>query len=264
MARGETYEEFIEKFKDKHTTDDCYTPPIVYEAVKEWAINHYKWQGRQILRPFYKGGDYENFEYPNGAVVLDNPPFSIISQIAKFYEERGITYFLFAPSLTIGSILAATSHICTGVRITYENGAEVNTSFICSEGAAFMSAPSLYKAVNEANKKNREGFKKHQTLYRYPKNILKHNDFEKMSRLGVDFSTDTCEIVKYLYTKEGKRVKVFGNGIAISPTTAEEVRNELEAAQERGTEKEEQEATALYFPHEIKATGGLFAKVERG
>lgn len=27
MAYGETYEEFVEKFKPKKTTDDCYTPP---------------------------------------------------------------------------------------------------------------------------------------------------------------------------------------------------------------------------------------------
>lgn len=26
MARGETYEQFVDKFKQKKTTDDCYTP----------------------------------------------------------------------------------------------------------------------------------------------------------------------------------------------------------------------------------------------
>lgn len=28
------YEGFVEKFKPKKTTDDCYTPPEIYEAVK--------------------------------------------------------------------------------------------------------------------------------------------------------------------------------------------------------------------------------------
>ena len=37
MAKGETYEQFVEKFKPRKTTDDCYTPPLVYEAVKGWA-----------------------------------------------------------------------------------------------------------------------------------------------------------------------------------------------------------------------------------
>lgn len=31
--KGETYEEFVEKFKPKKTTDDCYTPPEIYETV---------------------------------------------------------------------------------------------------------------------------------------------------------------------------------------------------------------------------------------
>lgn len=56
MSRGERYEEFVEKFKPKKTTDDCYTPPVVYEAVKSWAINEYGLQGRKIERPFYPGG----------------------------------------------------------------------------------------------------------------------------------------------------------------------------------------------------------------
>ena len=34
-----TYDEFVEKFKPKLTTDDCYTPPVVYEAVADWAAN---------------------------------------------------------------------------------------------------------------------------------------------------------------------------------------------------------------------------------
>lgn len=31
------YEAFVDKFKPKLTTDDCYTPPEVYEVVKNWA-----------------------------------------------------------------------------------------------------------------------------------------------------------------------------------------------------------------------------------
>ena len=27
------YDAFVEKFKPKKTTDDCYTPPLVYDAV---------------------------------------------------------------------------------------------------------------------------------------------------------------------------------------------------------------------------------------
>ena len=28
------YDAFVEKFKPKKTTDDCYTPPLVYDAIR--------------------------------------------------------------------------------------------------------------------------------------------------------------------------------------------------------------------------------------
>lgn len=31
------YEAFVEKFKPKLTTDDCYTPDNIYEAVASWV-----------------------------------------------------------------------------------------------------------------------------------------------------------------------------------------------------------------------------------
>lgn len=35
---NEEYTEFVDKFKPKLTTDDCYTPPLVYDAVRDWAV----------------------------------------------------------------------------------------------------------------------------------------------------------------------------------------------------------------------------------
>ena len=35
------YEGFVEKFKPKKTTDDCYTPPHIYEAVLQWVREQY-------------------------------------------------------------------------------------------------------------------------------------------------------------------------------------------------------------------------------
>ena len=87
---GQEYEDFVEKFKPKLTTDDCYTPDAVYEAVRDWATKEYNLAGREIVRPFWPGGDYEQFEYPEGCVVIDNPPFSILAKIKAFYAERNI------------------------------------------------------------------------------------------------------------------------------------------------------------------------------
>lgn len=35
------YSEFVEKFKPKLTTDDCYTPDPVYEEVVRWCESEY-------------------------------------------------------------------------------------------------------------------------------------------------------------------------------------------------------------------------------
>lgn len=58
------YEDFVEKFKPKKTTDDCYTPSLVYDAVRDWACEKYGIDPASIVRPFYPGGDYIRFAYP--------------------------------------------------------------------------------------------------------------------------------------------------------------------------------------------------------
>ena len=77
------YDGFVEKFEPKKTTDDCYTPPAVYDAVLGWLRENVDIENRVIVRPFYPGGDFERFEYPDGCVVVDNPPFSIITKICR-------------------------------------------------------------------------------------------------------------------------------------------------------------------------------------
>ena len=89
------YEGFVEKFKPKKTTDDCYTPPEVYEVIKDWVCNRYGINPEIIVRPFYPGGDFENFNYPEGCLVLDNPPFSILAKIKRFFP----TFLLFSTNL---------------------------------------------------------------------------------------------------------------------------------------------------------------------
>lgn len=123
------YEGFVEKFKTKLTTDDCYTPPAVYDTVLQWLRENTDIEGREIVRPFYPGGDFENFDYPEGCVVVDNPPFSIYSKVVRFYIARGIRFFLFAPNLTTFVRNADYTTIIANVIVTYENGAKVNTNF---------------------------------------------------------------------------------------------------------------------------------------
>lgn len=96
----EGYKQFVDKFKPKKTTDDCYTPEEVYNTVLAWVVQEYNINPDKIIRPFSPGGDYQNAKYLDGYVVVDNPPFSIFKEICNFYEERDIPFFLFSPHLT--------------------------------------------------------------------------------------------------------------------------------------------------------------------
>ena len=54
--------------------------------VSEYVEKRYGLNRDYFVRPFYPGGDYENFVYGENCVVVDNPPFSIISKIIRFYS----------------------------------------------------------------------------------------------------------------------------------------------------------------------------------
>ena len=88
------YFEFVEKFKPKKTTDDCYTPQLIYDAVADWVAQRYGVDRTSFFRPFYPGGNYDGEDY-TGKIVVDNPPFSIITAIIRFFLNRGIRFFLF-------------------------------------------------------------------------------------------------------------------------------------------------------------------------
>lgn len=151
----EDYDAFVAKF-DKNapkTTDDCYTPQPVYDAVLNWLKERVDLEGRSIVRPFYPGGDFEKEEYPDNCVVVDNPPFSILAKIVDFYRAAKIDFFLFAPALTLLS--AAREGVCyvaAYAGITYANGAVVLTSFCTNlfPGTRVLLAGDLKDAIEEA------------------------------------------------------------------------------------------------------------------
>ena len=85
---SQEYREFVDKFKPKKTTDDCYTPVEVYEAIAGWVAEEYGLNKCDFVRPFFPGGDYERYQYSEAAVVVDKPPFSILTAIVDFYERH--------------------------------------------------------------------------------------------------------------------------------------------------------------------------------
>ena len=72
---NDEYNAFLDKFEAPKTTDDCYTPDNVYDAVADWVAKEWNLDRKKFMRPFYPGGDYQKEQYPKGSVVVDNPPF---------------------------------------------------------------------------------------------------------------------------------------------------------------------------------------------
>ncbi len=218
------YDKFVEKFELKKTTDDCYTPPAVYEAIKDWACRRYGKGPESIVRPFYPGGDYESEAYPDGCFVLDNPPFSILSQIVAFFLHRKISFFLFAPTLTClsGRNCLDVAHLVCDADITYENGAKVPTSFVtnCEPGVVLRSEPELGRLVNETCNALKNAV--YHPKYIYPAHIVTAAIAQTYARRGVDFCVrrEDCVPVGGLDSQKEAKKTIFGGGLLLSDRAA--------------------------------------------
>ena len=245
------YEAFVDKFKPKLTTDDCYTPPEVYEVVKNWACAKYGIDPAKIVRPFYPGGDYESFDYSGGAVVVDNPPFSILSKICAFYLDRGIPFFLFAPSLTAfgsRSVVMRMNHIICDADIVYENGAVVRTSFVTSYGGDIVAqtAPELGRQVQEAVYRLKAEKTRTLPKYDYPDNVVTAAMLQRYSKYGIDFKVrrDECTAIAKLDAQAEARKAIFGGGLLLSERKAAEKAAAEKAAEKVAAEKAAAEKAA--------------------
>ena len=218
--KKQDYNEFIDKFEPKLTTDDCYTPPLVYDAVLRWAKDELNIGDRPVVRPFYPGGDFEHYDYPEGCVVIDNPPFSIFARIVRFYTERGIDFLLFAPGLT--SIRSECTFIGTGTAVVYENGAKVNTSFVTNMLGDLIctTAPDLHEAVKAADAESRKDVTKQVAKLAWPSCVLRASSLHTMAHAGVRFSVRRNE--GRVISKAGKKKNGYGNSILLSDKTVKE------------------------------------------
>ena len=235
QAKFNDYEGFVAKFKPKLTTDDCYTPENVYAVVRDWAVRHYGIDTKaEIVRPFWPGGDYERHDYPAGCVVIDNPPFSILAKIIRFYDARRIPFFLFAPILTlfnqarnprIGFVAASCS-------ITYANGAVVRTGFVTNMGEYVVeTAPDLRRAVKAANDANVKAVKKKLPKYLYPFDVLTAARAGWLSEHGEDFRVRRGDAAFVKRLDAG--CEIFGGGLLLSGRAAAERAAAERAAAER-------------------------------
>ena len=240
------YAAFVEKFKPKKTTDDCYTPPEIYDIVADWVAERYGLDRADFVRPFWPNGDYEREEYPDGCVVVDNPPFSILSSICHFYIMHGVRFFLFAPSMTClnssgRAHVLETNHILCDANITYENGAVVRTGFVTNldtDGTVLESCPDLGDALNAKSDELRKATTAKLPKYKYPDNVITAAKVQWFAAHHTPYKVnrnDCCHISS-LDAMGGKGI--FGGGLLLSERAAAERAAAERAAAERAAARE--------------------------
>lgn len=214
------YEGFVDKFKYKKTTDDCYTPKEVYKIIIDYVNDKCDLTNKKIIRPFYPGGDYESIDYDNNCVVIDNPPFSIITKICKYYIERGIKFFLFCPHLTAFNSDIDATHIIASADITYENGATMKTAFVSNMfgNAKIIGDAELNKKFKELQEKNKANLPK----YQYPENIITVSKIAYFVDKGVSLTLYKNEVEHCRQLDDQKKhgKGMFGSGFLASNKAA--------------------------------------------
>lgn len=228
------YEKFEKKFKPKKTTDDCYTPEPVYNAILDWLVEQGKvTEDTEIIRPFFPGANYMLYEYPKGSVVVDNPPFSILAEIVNYYQHMKIPFFLFAPTLTLlggGGKQEGVNCVLASSKIIYENGASIPTSFVSNLfDVKLFSSLELKQRIEDSQKVDK---KPPLPKYDYPNNVVTISRINKLLNRGIEVSITAkeCGAIRTLDAQRGLGKSIFGNGLLVSDEKAEEIaRLEVEA-----------------------------------
>ena len=226
------YESFVAKFSNNpKTTDDCYTPQDVFEAVVDYVRKYSEFDFKPdtpILRPFYPGGDYINADYPEDGVVIDNPPFSMFTKIVKFYTERKIPFFLFGPGMTIFTCCKyCTAIIKGGASIVYHNGAVVRTNFASNLfGDLYCkTAPELTEAIKACPSQHT---KVELPAYRWPDTVVRVSTLQTIANGGVHFEVRRDEGFCLRSPVQGR--EAFGNSIVLYSQAQAQARQKVLAA----------------------------------
>ena len=223
-AKQMDYAAYVKKFLPNYvyTTDDTFTPPKVYQAVIDWLTIEGKTQGRRILRPFYPGGDFEAIDYQPGDFVVDNPPFSQMSRIVRFYQEHKIDFFLFYDRrYSLSYLRDGITLIYINESIEFENGALIVPAFVTNvfECAAVYSSKTLNEMIKAGQVKQSE------PRNEYPDDVFSFTIFEKISKLR-DYIIPHGKIarVKKLIDKNGRVWSSFGSFRVKDPILSKEMK----------------------------------------
>ena len=221
------YDGFVEKFKPKKTTDDCYTPPEIYDVILGYVVERYGIDPDKVSRPFYPSGDYQAEDY-EGLTVVDNPPFSMLAKIIDFYQTNDVPFFLFAPTLTCISCrkhIMDINHIVCNATITYENGAKVPTSFVTNldtDGTVLEANPELSDLIKAKDDELRHQTTKTNPKYVYPDHIMTaaKANWYAAHHTPYKLNKRDCAPIQKLDAMGGK--SIYGGGLLLSERAAAE------------------------------------------
>ena len=141
--------------------------------------------------------------------------------------------------LTLTLFSGASALACalpTGVGITYENGASVNTSFVTNlEDAQIHTYPELYRAIEAANAYNEAMRHKSLPKYSYPDEIITAAMVARWCKYGVEYELkrEDCERIGTMDAQRKVGKSIFGNGYILSERAAAERAAAERAAAER-------------------------------
>ena len=162
-----------------------------------------------------------------------------MSEIVKFYTEKGVRFFLFAPTLTIfSSASSEATALVTYADITYENGATIKTSFITNlenKTIRAKAAPTLTRAIIETNKALLREQHRELPKYSYPDNVIPAAMIGQWSFYGINYELRKRDSkhIRALDEQKERGKSIFGSGFLISEKAAAE----KAAAEKVATEK---------------------------
>ncbi len=159
-----------------------------------------------------------------------------MAEIKRFYQDKEIKYFLFAPSLTLFASDEASSYIITNSDITYENGAVIHSAFVTNlESAKIRTSPSLSKEIDIAQKQDSVQLPRHDI----PNNVVTSARLGKIAKyVELKIYPEQCVFIRSLDSQKESGKALYGAGFLISNKAAAEKAAAEKAAAEKAAEKE--------------------------
>ena len=127
------------------------------------------------------------------------------------------------------------------VTITYENGANVATSFVTNlenPDIQIYGSKTLYDAVKNANDINVKSMTKHLPKYQYPNNVLTVSRIKQISKyIDVKIPRSQLHFVSKLDGQQKYKKAIYGSGFLCSDKIEQEIKAEEIKAEEIKAEK---------------------------